>query len=104
MTVKKRLTYLSPLSCLLMITSLLSSCGLIDMEFDDNVQVAYDMQLDRDTVFVTQGDSFVLHPVFTPDTVSNREVFFRSANEEIAYIDKDKKRRLDEMSCLLFFV
>ena len=86
MTVKKRVTYLSPLSCLLLMASLLTSCGLIDMDFDDNVQVAYDMQLDRDTVFVTQGDSFVLHPVFSPDTVRNREVFFRSANEEIAYI------------------
>ena len=89
MTVKKRLTYLSPLSCLLLMASLLASCGLIDMDFDDNVQMAYDMQLDRDTVFVTQGDSFVLHPLFTPDTVSNREVFFRSANEEIAFIKND---------------
>ena len=87
MTVKKRLTYLSPLSCLLLMASLLASCGLIDMDFDDNVQRAYDMQLDRDTVFVTQGDSFVLHPLFTPDTVSNREVFFRSSNEEIAFIN-----------------
>lgn len=86
MTVKKRLTYLSPLSCLLLTASLLASCGLIDMEFKDNAQVAYDMQLDRDTVFVTQGDSFVLHPLFTPDSLSNREVLFRSANEEIAYI------------------
>lgn len=89
MTVKKRPTYLSPLSCLILMASLLTSCGLIDMEFDDNIQAAYDMHLDRDTVFVTQGDSFVLHPVFSPDTVRNREVFFRSANEEIAYIMND---------------
>lgn len=89
MTAKKRPTYLSPLSSLLLMASLLTSCGLIDMDFDDNVQVAYDMQLDRDTVFVTQGDSFFLHPVFSPDTVRNREVFFRSANEEIAYIMND---------------
>ena len=27
--------------------------------------------------------------MFTPDTVGNREVFFRSANEEIAYIKND---------------
>ena len=38
---------------------------------------------------MTQGDSFVLQPVFTPDSVSNREVFFQSANEEIAYIKND---------------
>ena len=68
---------------------LLTSCGIIDMEFDENVQDVYDMQLDHDTVYVTQGDSFVLQPVFTPDSVSNREVFFQSANEEIAYIKND---------------
>ena len=55
--------------------SLFTSCGLLDMEFDENVQI--------------EGDSIVLHPVFTPDSVINREVFFRSANEEIAYIHND---------------
>ena len=68
---------------------LTASCGLIDMELDEDVQMVYDMRLDRDTVYVTEGDSFVLHPVFVPDTVSNREVFFLSANEEVAYLTND---------------
>ena len=88
MTVKKILAYISSSFCLL-IVSMLTSCGLIDMEFDEDIQGAYDMQLDHDTVYVTQGEHFVLQPVFTPDSVSNREVFFRSANEEIAYIKND---------------
>lgn len=68
---------------------LTASCGLIDMELDEDVQMVYDMRLDHDTVYVTEGDSFVLHPVFVPDTVSNREVFFLSANEEVAYLTND---------------
>ena len=88
MAVKKILAYISSSFCLL-IVSMLTSCGLIDMEFDGDIPGAYDMQLDHDTVYVTQGEHFVLQPVFTPDSVSNREVFFRSANEEIAYIKND---------------
>ena len=88
MVVKKKLANISSASCLIM-AFLLTSCGIIDMEFDENVQDVYDMQLDHDTVYVTQGDSFVLQPVFTPDSVSNREVFFQSANEEVAYIKND---------------
>ena len=88
MVVKKILAYISSSSCLL-IFSMLTSCGLIDMEFDENVQDVYDMKLDHDTVYITQGESFVLQPVFTPDTVGNSEVFFRSANEEIASIKND---------------
>lgn len=86
MVVKKILAYIS--FCLLT-GSLFTSCGLIDMEFDENIQDVYDMRLDHDTVYIAQGESFVLQPVFTPDTVGNREVFFSSANEEIAYIKND---------------
>ena len=73
----------------MLLASLFTSCGLLDMEFDENVQMAYDMQLDHDTVYVAVGDSIVLQPVFTPDSVINREVFFSSAHEEIAYIHND---------------
>ena len=57
MVVKKKLANISSASCLIM-AFLLTSCGIIDMEFDENVQDVYDMQLDHDTVYVTQGDSF----------------------------------------------
>ena len=85
----KKPKYISTFSCVMLLALLMPSCGLLDMEFDENVQIAYDMQLDHDTVYVAVGDSFVLQPVFTPDSVINREVFFSTANEEIAYIHND---------------
>ncbi len=88
MVVKKIFAYILSSSCLL-VASMLTSCGMIDMEFDEDVQMAYDMRLDHDTVYVTQGECFVLQPVFTPDSVGNHEVFFRSADEGIAYIKND---------------
>ena len=49
MVVKKIFAYIILSSCLL-IASMLTSCGMIDMEFDEDVQMAYDMRLDHDTV------------------------------------------------------
>lgn len=85
----KKPIYISTFLCVIILVPLFTSCGLLDMEFDENVQMAYDMKLDHDTVYIIEGDSIVLHPVFTPDSVINREVFFRSANDEIAYIHND---------------
>lgn len=85
----KKPIYISTFSCVMILASFFTSCGLIDMEFDENVQMVYDMQLDHDTVYVAVGDSFVLHPVFVPDSVSNREVLFLSANEDVVYINND---------------
>lgn len=85
----KILRHLIAFSCAAVLASFMPSCGLIDMEFDENVQMAYDMKLDHDTVYVIEGDTIVLQPLFSPDTVSNREVFFHSANEDIAYIHND---------------
>ena len=84
-----RIIHILSFSSIMLLASLFTSCGLIDMEFDENVEIDYDMQLDRDTVYVTVGDSFVLHPVFSTDSVINREVFFASAHEDIAYIHND---------------
>ncbi len=85
----KKLRHLTAFSYIMVLTSFITSCGLIDMEFDEEVQMVYDMKLDHDTIYVIEGDSIVLQPLFTPDSVSNREVFFRSANEDIAYIHND---------------
>lgn len=81
--------HILPFSCIMLLASLFTSCGLMDMEFDENVEITYDMRLDRDSVYVAVGDSFVLHPVFSSDSVINREVFFASANEDIAYLRND---------------
>lgn len=80
--------YLTIFPYILLLASLMTSCGLIDMDIDD-IQIAYDMRLDHDTIYVIEGDSVVLHPVFTPDSVTNREVYFTSANEEVAYINNN---------------
>ncbi|MBQ4621033.1 MAG: Ig domain-containing protein [Bacteroidaceae bacterium] len=65
---------------------LAASCGLLDMEFDEGTQMVYEMRLDRDTVTVMVGDTFVLAPVFVPDSVSNHEVFFVSGADSVATV------------------
>ena len=65
---------------------LAASCGLLDMEFDEGTQMVYEMRLDRDTVTVMVGDTFVLAPVFIPDSVSNYEVFFVSGADSVATV------------------
>jgi hypothetical protein len=70
--------------------SLLSvSCGIIDMEIDEGGQIAYDMHLNHDTVYVMVGDTFVLEPVFFPDSVSNRELLFLSEDESVVALVND---------------
>ena len=66
---------------------LTASCGLLDMEFDEGTQMVYEMRLDRDTVHVMVGDTFVLAPIFVPDSVSNHEVFFLSEADSVATIE-----------------
>lgn len=85
----KNLRHIVASAFVVILTSLATSCGLIDMELDETMQMAYDMRLDHDTVYVTVGDTLVLQPVFIPDTVSNREVLFLSADEEVACIKND---------------
>lgn len=70
-------------------SSLTVSCGLLDMEFDEEIQFPYEMKLDHDTAYVFPGSSFVLNPVFTPDSVSNKEVFFLSDVDSIATLRND---------------
>lgn len=65
---------------------LTASCGLLDMEFDEGTQMAYEMRLNRDTVTVLVGDTFVLAPIFVPDSVSNHEVFFVSGADSVATV------------------
>ena len=54
----------------------LTSCGLIEFDMNDEAQPVLSMALDHDPVYVMQGDRFVLKPVFTPDSISNQAVLF----------------------------
>ena len=75
--------------CMALVSMLTVSCGIIDMELNEDVQVAYDMHLSHDTVYVTVGDTFVIEPVFFPDSVSNRELLFLSEDESVVTIYND---------------
>ena len=61
---------------LITLGALVTSCGMIDMDTDENVQQAYEMQLENDTLYAVVGDSFMVRPVFTPEVVSNVEIFW----------------------------
>ena len=51
------------------------SCGLVDYEFDEVLQDRYHMQLDHDTLYIMEGDTFALSPIYTP-YLSNGDVFW----------------------------
>ena len=41
----------------------LTSCGLVEFDMNDEAQPVMSMTLDHDTVYVMQGDRFMLKPV-----------------------------------------
>lgn len=69
---------------------LTASCGLLDMEFDEGTPMAYEMRLDRDSVHVMVGDTFVLAPIFVPDSMSHNEVLFVSEADGVATVSKNQ--------------
>lgn len=77
------------ITCVAFLSQLVISCGLIDFEFDEGTQIAYDMKLNHDMAYAILGDSFVLKPIFTPDSISNRTVYFQSTYDSIAKIVND---------------
>lgn len=63
---------------------ILSSCGL--MELDESELAAMRMQLDRrDTLYVMVGDTFQLHPTFTPDSATMQQVLWLSSDNQVVY-------------------
>ncbi len=74
---------------LICLTALFASCGLIDMDTDENVQQAYELSMERDTVYAMVGNRFVVHPIFTPEVVSNVEIFWYTDNDSIIRIVND---------------
>lgn len=75
-----RLTYI------ILSTFLLTSCGLIDFDFNEVNEVAATLDLGRDTVYVMKGESYDFSPIFTPDTIANKQVFFESSADTVARI------------------
>ena len=83
------LRHTTKMVCMALLSLLSVSCGIIDMEIDEGGQIAYDMHLKHDTVYVMVGDTFVLEPVFFPDSVSNRELLFLLEDESVASLVND---------------
>ena len=71
---------------LMVLSQSIVSCGVLDFEFDENVQVAYDMQIEADTIHVMCGESFRLQVQFTPDTVSNQEIFWYTNGDTVVSV------------------
>ncbi len=59
------------------------------MDTDENVQQAYEMHMERDTIFAMVGDSFTVRPVFTPEIVSNVEIFWYTDFDSIIRVVND---------------
>lgn len=77
-------------------TALLASCGLVDIDLDEIADVAGQMDLGRDTVYVMAGDRYVIRPTFTPDTIANKQVFYVSSADTVAKMVGDTVVALSE--------
>ena len=66
------------------ISSFIVSCGIIDIEINEDDVKLYDMHLNHDSVYVMIDDTFQLLPIFTPDTITMKEVFFWSNDDSVA--------------------
>lgn len=76
--------------CAVTLSLLPMSCGIVDIEIDEQeTTLTYDMRLNHDTVYVMPCDTFALTPIFTPDSVSNHDVYFLSAAEDIAKVENN---------------
>lgn len=63
---------------IIIITALLAlaSCDIVDFDVDYGEFPECEMTLDRHNVYVMVGDYFQVTPIFTPDTLPNREVYY----------------------------
>lgn len=65
-----------------MMTMGLVSCGLA-FEMDEESLGATSMRLDRESIDVLEGDTIVLKAIFTPDSVSNKSVYWTTENRDV---------------------
>lgn len=77
-------------------TFLFTSCGLVDVELDEVVETAVDIDLGRDTIYVMQGDQYIFQPRFTPDSLSNLQVFYQSSADSVVHMVGDTVKAVSE--------
>lgn len=69
--------YISVFLTMAMVLIAFASCGLVDFDFGESLPGRYDMHLNKDTVYIMEGDSFSLYPIYTPE-ISEGNVFWTS--------------------------
>lgn len=74
---------------LFLISSSLSSCALIEIDPDEEAKLPTKMAFPYDTVYVMQGDTFLVQPLFQPDSVANKTCFWLSLNPDIVNLEND---------------
>lgn len=67
------------------VSQLMTSC--LKLDIGDDTLTAYDMSLNYDSVYVMLDDTIRLSPVFNPDSVTNKEMFWWSDADSIVYAD-----------------
>ena len=67
------------------VSQLMTSC--LKLDIGDDTLTAYDMSLNYDSVYVMLDDTIRLSPVFNPDSVTKKEMFWWSDADSIVYAD-----------------
>ena len=79
---RRRLIKLSFIICHLSLSVVLTACG--DFFEPNEATLPTAMTLSRHDVTVMEGDTCVIRPLFTPDSISNRAVFWMTADQQVA--------------------
>ena len=78
---------------LLTVTFQVVSCGLLDWDLDsDGSIIVSSMRIKYDTVYVMIGDTVPLQMSFQPDTVNIKDIFIKSSNPEVVWVDTIRNR------------
>ena len=73
----KLMRNISILGMMAIATIAVSSCSLVDFDFDELEEDRYELHLNRDTVYIMEGDTFSLSPIYTPEPIEGH-VFWQS--------------------------
>ncbi len=84
----------------------LASCGLLDFDVDETgVLTPTEMYLEQDTFYVMRGETFSLHPVFTPDTVNITDLYMLPMHNDIVTVcGADKLEAIGEGSTKIYII
>ncbi|MBO4801609.1 MAG: hypothetical protein J5545_07055 [Bacteroidaceae bacterium] len=68
---------------------MMTGCGLIELDPNDEAKVPTKMYFQPDTVYVMEGDTFQVQPLFEPDSVNNKVLTWGSLNEDVVRLQND---------------